>query len=76
MALDTANKRGSVIGLSLPFRQWLATPDGTLASTDRASLLKMAATITPDAPVEVSSPITHLTGNASRQNSLTGNASP
>jgi hypothetical protein len=44
MALDSKNKRGSAMLLTIPFRQWLAEPDGTLAVEDRMSLLKLAAT--------------------------------
>jgi hypothetical protein len=44
MSLDSKNKRGSAVGLSLPFRTWLAEPDGTLTVDDRTALLKLAAT--------------------------------
>lgn len=49
-ALDTKNKRGSVIGLSSPGRQWLAEPDGTdiAASTDRMSVMTYAAAVAPE----------------------------
>lgn len=47
MALDSKQKRGSAIGMSLPHRQWAAEPDGTLANTDRVSLMKYCAAITP-----------------------------
>jgi len=50
MALDTKQKRGSAICLSLPHRQWLAEPDGTLSSTDRMSLLKYCSAVAPAAP--------------------------
>lgn len=47
MALDSKQKRGSAIGVTMPSRSWLAEPDGTLASTDRLSLMKLCATIEP-----------------------------
>ena len=47
MALDTKQKRGSAIGISLPFRQWLSNPSGTVVATDRLSLLKLSGAITP-----------------------------
>ena len=50
MALDTKRKRGSAIGLTQPFRVWLAEPDGTLAVSDRASLLKLCSAIDPASP--------------------------
>lgn len=50
MALDSKQKRGSVLGLSLPFRSWLAEPDATLANTDRLSLLRYGAAIAPASP--------------------------
>jgi len=55
MALDSANKRGSAIDLTLPYRQWLAEPDGVIALADRISLLKLAATFTVVAPTHVRS---------------------
>ena len=51
MALDSKQKRGSVLGLGSPWRSWLAEPDGTLASTDRVSLLKWGSAVTPDSAV-------------------------
>lgn len=45
MALDTKQKRGAVLNLTLPYRQWLAEPDGTLALADRQSLLKLGAAV-------------------------------
>ena len=50
MALDSKQKRGSAISLTIPYRSWLAEPDGTLADTDRMSLLKMCSAIAPEAP--------------------------
>jgi len=44
VSLDTKQKRGSVIGVSLPFRQWLAAPIGALGGSERQSLLKLAST--------------------------------
>ncbi len=43
MALDTKSKRGSAISVGMPFRQWLAEPDGTLDAGDRASLAKLCS---------------------------------
>lgn len=51
MALDSKQKRGSVLGFGSPWRSWLAEPDGTLANTDRVSLLKWGSAITPSAAV-------------------------
>ena len=50
VALDSKQKRGSAIGLSLPFRQWLAEPDGTLSATDRVSLVKLCSAVSPASP--------------------------
>lgn len=50
MALDSKQKRGSAISISLPQRQWLAEPDGTLANTDRVSLAKLCSAIVPASP--------------------------
>ncbi len=48
MALDSKQKRGSAINLGLPFRAWLAEPDGTLDASDRASVgLKLCSAVTP-----------------------------
>lgn len=49
MALDTKTKRGSAMGMTLPYRPWLTEPDGTLAVDDRVALLKLAASIAPAA---------------------------
>ena len=44
--LDSKQKRGSAIGVSLPFRQWLAEPSGALPVASRLSLLRyVSATI-------------------------------
>jgi hypothetical protein len=50
MALDSKQKRGSAIELTMPHRAWLANPDGTVADTDRASLLKLASGVAPGEP--------------------------
>ncbi len=47
MSLGTKHKRGAAVMISLPFRQWKAEPDGTLASTDRVALLYYSAAIAP-----------------------------
>jgi hypothetical protein len=44
MAFDTKQKRGSIIGVSLPFRQWLAEPIGAFSGSERLSLLKLSST--------------------------------
>jgi hypothetical protein len=62
MALDTAHKRGSVIGLSSPWRPWLAVPDGAFASTDRIALLYYAGAIEPGEFVEPPPPPPPSTG--------------
>lgn len=49
MALDSKQKRGSAINCGIPFRRWLAEPDGTLADTDRVSLMKWCSAIAPEA---------------------------
>lgn len=43
MAIDSKQKRGSAIGVGLPFRQWLSEPSGALDVDDRLSLLKWFA---------------------------------
>lgn len=46
MALDSVQKRGSVIGLSLPFRPWLVEPSGALnLATERQSVLYLSSAI-------------------------------
>jgi hypothetical protein len=48
--LDSKQKRGSALDVGQPQRQWLAEPDGALADTDRASLLKLCSAVAPAAP--------------------------
>lgn len=43
MALDTKQKRGSVLGLSLPFRNWQSEPAGEFDVGGRLSLLRLFA---------------------------------
>lgn len=50
MALDSKQKRGSVLGFALPFRSWLAEPDGALGSTDRMSLLHYGSGVAAASP--------------------------
>lgn len=50
MTLDTKQKRGSVVGMTQPHRQWLAEPDATLAATDRLSLMKLGSAEDPSPP--------------------------
>lgn len=45
MALDTAQKRGAAMGISLPFRPWLTEPTGALDVTARLSLLRFSSSI-------------------------------
>jgi hypothetical protein len=45
MSLDTKQRRGSAIGVSLPFRQWLAEPTGYLHLPSRLSLLRYVASV-------------------------------
>lgn len=57
MALDSKQKRGSAVSMSLPFRQWLAEPDGTLANTDRMSMVKFASAVAPAAASSANIPV-------------------
>ena len=41
MAVDTRNKRISIIGLGLPWRGLLPLPDGTISEADRSIFLKL-----------------------------------
>lgn len=43
MSLATKNQRGSAINVGMPWRQWLAEPDGVLDLGDRFSILKYVA---------------------------------
>ena len=47
MSLDTKQKRGSVINISLPFRSWLAEPDGSFNTSDFLSLMYYSSAIAP-----------------------------
>ena len=48
MALDSAQKRGSVIALSLPGRSWTAVPTGALnLATERLGIMYYATSIFP-----------------------------
>ena len=54
MAVDTKNKRMSVIGLALPVPSMLPDSDGTIAIADRLHLLWLysgIAAATPTAPI-------------------------
>jgi hypothetical protein len=51
--LDTKQKRGSVMGMGLPPRVWLAEPSGALPVGSRLSLLKLGAGVTPTAATVV-----------------------
>jgi len=66
MALDTKQKRGSVLELSLPFREWLSDPDGSLAAGDRQALLKLGSAVAASAGVTIEVPVgaLSLTGYA------------
>jgi len=63
MALDTKQKRGSVLGLSLPWRTWQVEPSGTLGVGNRQSLLKLGSAIVTGALVHVTTGV--LTGPGS-----------
>jgi hypothetical protein len=53
MAIDTKNKQGSAMLLTMPWRPWLAEPDGSLDGSDQLSLLKLyAGTAAPPAVPE------------------------
>lgn len=54
MSLDSKQKRGSVIGLALPFRPWLVEPTGALnLAIERQSVIYLASAISAgDAVVE------------------------
>jgi hypothetical protein len=41
MAIDSQNKRMSIINISLPFRGLLPIPDGTVGQGDRYQLLNL-----------------------------------
>lgn len=45
MALDTAHKRRSAIGVGLPWRTSLPLPDGTISTIDRQALLGLCSAI-------------------------------
>jgi hypothetical protein len=46
MTLDSKQKKGSAIGLLLPFRQWLAEPVATIGDGEKLSLLKLCSDVT------------------------------
>lgn len=50
MALDSKQKRGSALDLTMPFRSWLSEPDGTIAATDRQSFVKLCTAVAFSAP--------------------------
>lgn len=43
MAIDSKQKRGSLIGHGMPWRSWLSEPSGTIGVGSRLSLLKYYA---------------------------------
>jgi len=55
MSLDSKQKRGSVIGLTLPWRRWQSEPTGSdlETATERQSVLHMSAAISAGAAVAV-----------------------
>jgi hypothetical protein len=69
MSLDTKQKRGSATLISLPFRPWLANPDGTLSAADRLSVMRYAGAIAPLVPVVL--PLTYLTHAGSSADTTT-----
>lgn len=58
-ALDSKQKRGSVISLSVPGRVWLSEPDGSdlAADTERMCVMTFAAAVSPAAPGGVLIPL-------------------
>lgn len=50
MSLDTKRKRGSSISIGIPWRQWLAEPDGSFDVGDRFSLVKLCSSATQSNP--------------------------
>lgn len=43
MALDTKQKQGSAIGITLPFRPWLTEPVVSIGAGEQLSLLKLCS---------------------------------
>lgn len=80
MALDTKQKRGSVLDLTLPWREWLADPDSSLSVADRQALLKLGSGVFPAtgdasgsgsvAPITLSPPAGTGTGSAAASGSI------
>lgn len=46
MALDSRRKRGSAIGIGIPWRSWVTIPDGTITAADRQMFLKLCSAVT------------------------------
>jgi len=53
MAVDTASKRYSIVGLGIPWRGLMPEPDGTIGTADRAHFLTLYAGIALDLPSAV-----------------------
>jgi hypothetical protein len=47
MAVDTRNKRFSIVGLDLPYIEIVHNPDGTIGSDDRAQALGLYSGLVP-----------------------------
>lgn len=45
MSLDSKQKRGSAIEMTMPFRIWCSEPNGSLGSEQRASILKLCSAV-------------------------------
>lgn len=54
MAVDTRNKRFSILGIAQPFPCVFADPDGTISAPDRAQIIFLYSGIALSAPVVVS----------------------
>lgn len=53
MALDTKQKQGSAMLLTMPFRQWLAEPVVSIGSGEQLSLLKLCSEPLAAAPATI-----------------------
>jgi hypothetical protein len=55
MALDTALRRGSAVNVGLPWRTFLPSPDGTIATEDRYAVGFMYSGLISTPPVQLES---------------------
>lgn len=72
MAVDTRNKRDSVIAIGLPWRMRLPAPDGTLDQADRQHICLLYSGILAGAPVVGNEAFIFLTGNVQRNVLIVG----